>query len=130
MDSTESYAVTRRSDWILAAIIAPVFVVISLLTSLEQALVWSMVLAVFVSIVQTRWERRYQPKFISIMAFFAVAHVLVLAFAPISRFKFGLIVLPFAMVDALAMWSLIAWIDRAPATQHHQREDEQDELRL
>jgi hypothetical protein len=81
---------------------------------------------VLTSIVETRWERRYQPAFILIMAFLTFLHIFVLALVPIPKFGFGLVVLPFAMIDAYAMWALVAWVDRPSGTDDPRCEDQQD----
>jgi nicotinamide riboside transporter PnuC len=103
---------TRRSNLVLVASTALVFLIVSLVSSLEKALIFSTVFAVFLSIVQTKRDSRRDRRFWIMIAILAIIHLAILSLVQIPTLQFGLMVLPFALVDGFAMWGLINWIDR------------------
>jgi hypothetical protein len=46
------------------------------------------------------------------MGALALVHLLVLSFVPLGEFRFGLVVLPFALVDGFAIWALVKWSEK------------------
>jgi hypothetical protein len=104
--------VSRRSDLILGAATLAVFIVVAMLGSLEKALACSIVFGVFLSIIQTKWESQVDRRFWFIIIGLALVHVAALWLIHIPELQFGLVSLPFALVDAFAMWGLINWVER------------------
>jgi hypothetical protein len=103
--------VSRRSDLILAAATLAVFICVAFLSTLGRALIYSVVFSVFLSIIQTK-AKKSDWQFWIIIAVLAIIHIAVLSLIRITQLKFGLIVLPFALVDGFAMWGFINWIER------------------
>lgn len=94
------------------------FICIAFVASLEKALAGSVVFGVFLSIIQTKWNRR-DRRFWIVIAVLAVIHIALLALIHIPKLQFGLIVLPFALVDGFAIWWLINWVERKfPGTEN------------
>src|SRR6185312_13835347 len=110
--ATDFNPVTRKSDLILVASAALVFFAVSLISSLEKALAFSAVFVVFLSIVQTKGVSRRDRRFWIEIAILAAIHVTALSFIQIPPLRFGLMVLPFMLIDGFAIWGFISWIDR------------------
>lgn len=104
--------VSRRSDLILIASTALVFLVVVVFSNLEKALAFSVLFAVFLSIVQTKRESWSDRRFWFILSVLALAHIAVLSVINIPELKFGLIVLPFALLDGFAIYWFLNWIER------------------
>ncbi len=110
--TSDGTRVSRRSDIVLVASTASVFLLVVLVSALEKALVFSVAFAVFLSIVQTKRQSWSDRRFWVILSILALIHVVVIWVAHIPELRFGLISLPFALVDGFAMWGLINWIER------------------
>lgn len=120
MNKEEFTPVSRRSDLILGLATICVFGLVALVASLERALAFSVVFGVFFSIVQTRWKSQNNRRFWLIVAVLAIIHVVILSLIRIPELRFGLVVLPFALVDGFAMWWLINWIEKGfPAEENN-----------
>jgi hypothetical protein len=104
--------VTRRSDLILATVCLVVFGVVALVSTLERALVFAVASSVFVAIIQTQPTAGRDARFWRLLGALALVHLLVLSFVPLSEFKFGMVVFPFALVDGFAMWGLVKWSEK------------------
>ncbi len=104
--------VSRRSDLILIASTGLVFLVVVAFSNLEKALAFSVVFAVFLSIVQTKRQSWNDRRFWFILSILALAHIAVLSGIIIPELKFGLIVLPFALVDGFAIYWFLNWMER------------------
>ncbi len=104
--------VSRRSDLILGLSTVFVFGCVAIFASLEKALACSIVFGVFLSIIQTKWNKRRDRRFWIIIAILAIVHVIALSLIHIPELRFGLMSLSFALVDGFAMWWLINWIER------------------
>lgn len=81
-------------------------------TTPERALVFSVLFGVFLSIVQTQPVERRDRRFWGLVGALALIHLPVLALVRVDRFPFGMVVLPFALVDALAIWTFVKWTER------------------
>jgi hypothetical protein len=104
--------VTRRSDLILAVSCLLVFGAVALISTLERALVFAVASGVFLAIIQTQPVARRDERFWRLIGALALVHVLILSFVPLREFQFGLIVLPFALVDGFAVWALVKWWEK------------------
>lgn len=104
--------VRRRSDFVLAAASLCVFAVAALLTNLDKALAFSVAFMVFLAIVQTKRESWSDTRFWAILTVLAIIHIVVLSLVHIPELRFGLISLPFALVDGFALWGFLNWIER------------------
>lgn len=110
--SSDFTPVSRRSDVILVLATAGVFLLVSLVSSLERALVFAVVFAVFLAIVQTRKPNRRGARFWAVLVALGILHAVVLSVIHLPEVGSGLVVLPFALADGLAIWALMNWIER------------------
>lgn len=105
----------KRSDWVVLGMVATVFAAVNYVSTLDQAVVAALVLAVFCTIVQARSETQSeslrQPRFWCVVGFLAAAHILALALIRVPELPFGAILVPFAFADFLAMQWLIDWTE-------------------
>lgn len=104
--------VSRRSDFVLAVSSLCVFGLSSLVTNLETALAIAVAVMVFIAIIQTKRDSWTDKRFWALLAVFAVAHIILFSLIHIPKLQYGLMALPFALVDGFAMWGIINWIDR------------------
>lgn len=111
MASSKYRAVSRRSDLVLGLSTVCSFFFFAFISSLESALAYSIVFGVFLSIIQTKWNRS-DPRFWIIITILAVVHIVILSAIRVPELRFGLMSLPFALIDGFAMWGLINWIER------------------
>ena len=112
MSESKSAIRNRRADLILGTLTAAVFIGVAMYSTLEKALAFSVLFGVFSAIVQSKWESRHDIRFWLIISSFATAHIVLISLIHIPKVQFGLISLPFALVDGFAMWGLINWIER------------------
>jgi hypothetical protein len=93
-----------------------VFIAVGWLTNLEKGFASASVFAVFAIIIQTKSEARSQSlkerKFWVAIGIMAAFHAIALAFIDFPEFKFGLVILPFALVDGFVMWWTISYIEK------------------
>ena len=104
--------VTRRSDLILAALCLVVFCAVALVSTLERALAFAVASGVFLAIIQTQPVARRNGRFWWLIGALALVHLLILSLVPLGEFQFGLVVLPFALVDGFAIWALVKWSEK------------------
>lgn len=102
----------RRSDLIFGALTAIVFGVVALISSLDKALVFAVMFGVFSAIIQAKWDSRSDKRLWIIIAILAIVHIVVISLIRIPELRFGLVSLPFALVDGFAIWGLLNWIER------------------
>lgn len=104
-----------RVDWIILAVSMIVFALVSFIANLEKGLAFGASAFVFGTIIQTKSETRKaslrERQFWMLIIALAVAHIVVLSLIHIPELKFGLVILPFALVDGFAMWWLIGWVE-------------------
>lgn len=112
MNPSKTNATSRRSDVILGAATLLVFVAVMLISNLEKALVFAVMFGVFSALAQSKWESRKNRLVWVILAVLAVIHIVVLSLVRIPELRFGLISLPFALVDGFAIYGLLNWIER------------------
>jgi hypothetical protein len=112
MGNSQKRLVSRRSDFVLGALTLSIFILVYCVSNAENALAYSVVCGVFLSLIQAKWNSRRDGRFWVIMAIFAFLHVVILSLVHIPQLKFGLMILPFALADGFAMWGFINWIDR------------------
>jgi len=110
-----------RIDWIIVAISLIAFFFSAFATNLEKGLFVGAAVFVFGTIIQTKSETRMESlrerRFWLLITALAIVHIIVLSLVRIPELQFGLVVLPFALVDGFAMWWLINWVERNfPAT--------------
>jgi len=89
-----------------------VFCAVALVSTVERALVFAVASGVFLAIIQTQPVARRDERFWRLMGALALLHVLILSLVPLGEFQFGLVVLPFALVDGFAMWGLVKWSEK------------------
>jgi len=104
--------VTRRSDLILAASCLLVFAAVALVSTLERALVFAVASGVLLAIIQTQPVARRDERFWRLIGALALVHLVIFLLVPLREFQFGLVVLPFALVDGFAMWALVRWWEK------------------
>lgn len=105
-----------RVDWIILGTTLIVFALVSMVANLEKGLAFGSFIAVFGIIIQTKSETRNaslrEPQFWKVVVTLAVVHLVVLSVVHIPELEFGLVILPFAVMDGFAMWWIIAWMER------------------
>ena len=104
--------VTRRSDLILAGACSVVFCAVALFSTLERALLFAVASSVFLAVIQTQPVVHRDERFWWLISALALVHLLILSLVPLVEFPFGLVVLPFALVDGFAMWALVKWSEK------------------
>jgi hypothetical protein len=72
----------------------------------------AVVIAVFYVIISRSWDKRGDLRFWLIIGLFATAHIAALFLITFPHLKSGLVVLPVALVDGLAMWGIMNWIEK------------------
>lgn len=103
---------SRRSDLIVIASMAVIFILVALISNLEKALAFSALFGVFSTVIQTKVKGQRDRRFWIAISVLAVAHVIFLSLIYIPPLRFGLMALPVALVDGFAIWGIISWIDR------------------
>lgn len=112
-------APTRRSDLVLIAATAAVFLAVALISYIEKAFAFALCFSVFLAIAQTKRDSWKDARFWIIFLVIAAVHFAVIAAVRIPDIKFGLLGLPFALVDGFAIYGLLNWIERRfPAVRH------------
>ncbi|MGA9658088.1 MAG: hypothetical protein WBQ60_03185 [Asticcacaulis sp.] len=105
-----------RIDWIIAVISMSVFGFVALITNLEKGLFFAGAAYAFGIIIQTKLETRKESirekRFWVLISVLAIIHVILLSLIHIPELKFGMIVLPFMLVDGFIMWWFINWVER------------------
>ena len=112
MSEPDYVPVSRKSDMILLALGIITFFVFFTFLDAKRALACSVVSGIFVAIVQTKPRNRRDQTFWAVIAILAVIHVVLLAVIRIPEVRFGLMALPFALVDGFGMWWLVNRIER------------------
>jgi ABC-type multidrug transport system fused ATPase/permease subunit len=105
-------SVSRLSDFVLAISSLSVFALLLLVTNLERAFAYSVVVMVFLSIIQTKQNSWSDKRFWMVIVAFALIHIVALSLITIPKFEFGMMIFPFALADGFAMWGILNWIDR------------------
>lgn len=100
------------ANWIVGLTVLAVFIVISILSSLEEAFASAMTFGVFAAVIQTKWSSRNDWRLWSVISVFLIAHVLALCLIHFPRPEIALAFVPVAMIDGFVMWGLINWIER------------------
>jgi hypothetical protein len=108
----EHYTVSRRSDLIGISVVLLVFCTAYFVSGAETALALSIIIGVFVAIIQTKPERQRDRRFWLLIAIIALVHVAALCLIRIPKLRFGLISLPVALADGFLIWGVISWIER------------------
>jgi len=77
-----------------------------------KALVSSASFGVFCVIVEQKWNLRFKKLFWWSLSVLVSVHVIAIVVISVPNFRSGVIVVPFAVIDALAMLAIINWVDR------------------
>lgn len=101
-----------RSDWVILAPLTVVFILVSLASTPETGLGVALSLAVFAIIVQTKWSSRRDPRMWALIGIVGVVQLAAIFLVHIPRLSMGLVVLPFAVVEGLALLGLLNWMER------------------
>jgi hypothetical protein len=104
--------VTRRTDLYLAAAVAVVFIAVALVAPLEKALAAGVTCGVFVALIQMKWESRHDRRLWAVLGFFALIHILAISLITFPEPRYGLVSVPFALVDGFALWGILSWIEK------------------
>ena len=105
-----------RVEVIMTGLCVFTFGVVTWFSNPETGLLAGVTFGVFLTVVQTKREVRKESlserRFWLLIIVLALIHIVAIFTFKISDFQFGLMVLPFALVDGFAMWWLINWIER------------------
>lgn len=101
-----------RTDWLIYAALLAVFILVSLVSTPENGLGVALSLAVFAIIVQAKWSSRRDPRLWALIGIVGVVQLAAIFLVHIPRLSMGLVVLPFAVVEGLALLGLLNWMER------------------
>jgi hypothetical protein len=107
-----SMAPTRRSDLALIVATAAVFLAVAMVSYIEKAFAFALCFSVFMAIAQTKRDSWKDARFWTLFLGIAALHFVAIALVRIPEIKFGLLGLPFALVDGFAIYGLLNWIER------------------
>lgn len=99
--------VTKRSDLLLFVAVLGTFFILASFMSVSQALVGGGSLGVFLAILQSKWGSRRDKPFWVVMTMFVLVHVLALAAIRFPDPRYGAVVFPFMIADALVWWAIL-----------------------
>ncbi|MGI8548232.1 MAG: hypothetical protein ACR2M1_13030 [Gemmatimonadaceae bacterium] len=103
---------TNRSFWGIQSAIVVVFILVSLVSTPENGLGVAVTLGVLAVILQTKWGSRRDPRLWALIGIVGVVQLAAIFLIHIPRLSMGLVVLPFAAVEGLALWGLLNWMER------------------
>lgn len=99
------------ADWVILLIGAVIFVVVAFISTGENALAVSATWGVLASVVAQQWRSGKDPR-LWVVAVVAVIQMPVAFVVHIPRLRTGMICMPFVVIEGLALWGLLNWIDR------------------
>ena len=103
----------RQVNIIMILLGGVVYVAVSLISTAEKALVSAVAFTVFFAIISVKLEIKNQSwQFWAAILVFATAHIVAIAMIDFPEPRFGLVSLPFALVDGFVMWCILSWIDK------------------
>lgn len=108
-------------NWTISIVVFLIFALVLLVSNLEKALAAGAISGIFMAIILTKWQRRNDWRFWTIMAVFAIVHIFVITFIRIPPLKAGIVIAPFAFADGFIMWGVINLIER-----HLRKTDQSD----
>jgi Mn2+/Fe2+ NRAMP family transporter len=73
-------------NWVVGCLVALLFILVTLVSSLEKAFACALAFGVFAAVVQTKWESRRDWRVITILVVFGAAHLIaILVMSPAAR---------------------------------------------
>lgn len=103
----------RQINLIMILLAGIVYVGVSLVSTAEKALASAVAFGVFFAIISVKLEIKNQNwQFWATILIFAAIHVVAIAMINFPEPRFGLVSLPFALVDGFIMWCILSWIDK------------------
>lgn len=76
----------------------------------ERAFAIAMTVFVFYALLVVKWNSIHQVRFWILITIFAIIHVMLLSTIEFPHYSGpSLIILPFALADAFAMWGILNW---------------------
>lgn len=107
-----SFARLSRSERLVGVGWLIVFILVALVSTLENALAVSVSLGVLAAVVQTKWDRRRDPRMWVLIGIIAAVQLPAIFLVHIPRLSAGLVCLPFAFIEGFALLGLLNWIER------------------
>jgi choline-glycine betaine transporter len=107
-----SISPSRRSDVALVVSTAIVFLAVAMVSYIEKAFAFALCFSVFMAIAQTKRDSWKDRRFWALLLGIAALHFIAIALIRVPEIKFGLMGLPFALVDGFAIYGLLNWIER------------------
>jgi len=101
-----------RVRFILVVFTALVFVVVAIASNLEKALAISVAFGAIATVVSVKLENGAGKTFWVVVSIFIAVHVVALTMIEFPQPRFGLIALPFGVIDALIMWGILNWTEK------------------
>ena len=111
MEQSESRQVSRKSDLALFVSTIAVFCLALVFFNPEKSLAFSILAGLVAAIVQ---DHNYESGFIFWLSLgiIVLIHIAIICIINIPHLKFGLIAMPFAMIDGFAMSKFLKWISQ------------------
>jgi choline-glycine betaine transporter len=91
---------------------AVVFLAVAMVSYIEKAFAFALCFSVFMAIAQTKRDSWRDGRFWTLLLGIAALHFIAIALIRVPEIKFGLMGLPFALVDGFAIYGLLNWIER------------------
>lgn len=101
-----------RADWTILAPLTLVFILVALVSTLENALAVSVSLSVLGIVVQTKWDSRRDPRMWALIGIVGAVQLFTIFLVHIPKLSVGLICLPFALLEGYALFGLLNWMER------------------
>lgn len=112
------------ADWVILLVGIVIFVAIALISTDENALAVAVTWGVLAEVVVQRWRIGKDPC-IWVLAVVAVIQLPVVFLIHIPRLSTGLVCIPFMLIEAFALWSLLKWTDRHfPRSEQSRRQED------
>lgn len=102
----------NRADWIVALALPVIFILLTLVTTGENALAVTATVGALAAVVQQKWSSRKDPRMWVLVAVVAAIQIPAVFFIHIPRLSAGLVFLPFVLIEAFALWAVLNWIER------------------
>jgi len=102
----------RQINLFLVVSAIAVFAIVSLIASAEKALASGVAFGVFGAIISVKLEKKQSWRFWAAISVFALAHIVAIVIIHFPEPRFGLVSLPFALVDGFIMWTILSWIEK------------------
>lgn len=110
----EKHAIANLStaDWLVMLGVAVVCILVSFVSTIDKALATGMTFGVLAELVVLRRRSRHDPRMWALVAAVAAVQIPAIFLVRMPRISVSDAVVPFAVIEGLALWTFLNWIER------------------